>query len=131
MLDVGHDSGQIVGFIGALRSTGLDRQLKGEGPFTLFAPRDHAWQALPEEVLTDPLLLDQVLRSHIVEQDVRVEEVLSQDSFVTLEGSTIVMDVRSGTPSVNGANLTSMNLPATNGRIHIIDRVLTPPSGSG
>lgn len=127
VLDVGYDSGQFVGFLEAVRSLGLDSELEGEGPYTIFAPRNHAWRAISDEVLADPVLLETVVRHHIVEADVLLEHIRTNETFTTMNGSGIHVDMTTAIATADNAELTSKNLLAGNGRIHVIDQVLLPP----
>jgi uncharacterized surface protein with fasciclin (FAS1) repeats len=118
--------------VAALEAADLVGALQGEGPFTVFAPTDAAFAALPAGLL-DKLLLPENLESltaillyHVVEGAVFSNELLDGDT-VTLEGSSVTTLVTAGGVTVNDANVTTADIAATNGVIHVIDKVLIPP----
>ena len=109
----------------------LDDDLSGTGPFTVFAPTDDAFDALPDGVLDDLLAdpegaLAQVLLYHVVPGDLDASEVLSQGWLKTAEGRTLKARVVEGEVYINNAKVISPNIEAENGTIHAIDRVLIP-----
>ena len=100
------------------------------GPFTVFAPTDDAFAAVPEDVLNAALadpdgLLTTVLTYHVVEGVVLAEDVVGIDSATTVQGEDIAVD---GTVLNGSVNITATDLTACNGVVHVIDGVLLPPS---
>ena len=118
--------------VAAITAAGLGDALSGEGPFTVFAPTNAAFEALPEGLLEKLLLpenkeiLAQILKYHVVEAKVMAADVAAGD-VETLEGSTFAITTEGGV-KVNTANVTSTDVPASNGVIHVIDAVLVPAS---
>jgi uncharacterized surface protein with fasciclin (FAS1) repeats len=105
--------------------------LSGEGPFTVFAPTDEAFAALPAGVLEALLLpenkaiLAQILTYHVVSGKVMAADVTDSD-VATVEGQTIKLATEGGV-TVNGATVISADVAASNGVIHAIDQVILPP----
>ena len=118
--------------VAAVTAAGLVDTLSGEGPFTVFAPTDEAFDALPEGVL-DALLLPEnkdaltsILTYHVVSGEVMAADVTAGD-VPTVEGSTIAITTDGGV-KVNDANVTATDVDASNGVIHVIDAVIVPPT---
>lgn len=118
--------------VAAVTAAGLGDALSGEGPFTVFAPTNAAFEALPAGLL-DKLLLPEnkdvltaILTYHVVEGKVMAADVTAGD-VPTLEGSTIAVTTEGGV-KVNDANVTATDVPASNGVIHVIDAVIVPPT---
>ena len=115
----------------ALQAADLVGTLKGEGPFTVFAPTDEAFAALDEEtrnaVFADPTLLTSILLYHVVPGAVPAAEVVSRGALPTAMGESLSVSVDGGV-RVNGANVIQANILASNGIIHVIDAVLVPQS---
>ena len=107
--------------------------LQGEGPFTVFAPTDDAFAALPEgtvESLLQPEnkeLLISILLYHVVLGSVLAADVSELDSATTVNGASISISVSDGGVMINNANVLQTDVAASNGVIHIIDAVLLPP----
>jgi uncharacterized surface protein with fasciclin (FAS1) repeats len=119
----------------AIQTAGLVETLKGAGPFTVFAPDDKAFSRLPsgtlDSLLADPAKLKQVLEYHVIPASIDAATAMSMTSPTsppTVEGSTLqVTKGRRGRLKVNNATVTKANIGASNGIIHVIDRVLLPP----
>ncbi|UCD24701.1 MAG: fasciclin domain-containing protein, partial [Gemmatimonadota bacterium] len=115
----------------ALEATGLDAALGGEGPFTVFAPTDAAFGALPDgtldALLADPAALSEILLYHVVEGEVFSRDLDGVISTETLAGFPVLFDLSDGA-RINDANIVATNVLATNGVIHVIDKVLLPPT---
>jgi len=116
----------------ALTEAELISTLKGDGPFTVFAPTDAAFEALPEGVL-DGLLADKeqltnVLLYHVVSGKVMAEDVLTMDGAMveTVLGEDIEISIKNGMVYINNAQVTTTDIEASNGVIHVIDTVLVP-----
>jgi uncharacterized surface protein with fasciclin (FAS1) repeats len=118
--------------VAAVTAAGLGEALSGEGPLTVFAPTNAAFEALPAGLLDKLLLpenkevLAQILKYHVVAGKVMAADVASGD-VETLEGSTFTIATEGGV-MVNTANVTATDVPASNGVIHVIDAVLVPAS---
>jgi transforming growth factor-beta-induced protein len=112
-----------------LTKAGLVETLKGEGPFTVFAPTDAAFEGVSPEDLeainSDPELLKKVLTYHVVPGKVMAADIKPGD-VVTVEGTTIALTVADGKVMVNDAEVLSADVAASNGVIHVIDKVLIP-----
>ena len=118
--------------VAALSAAGLVETLQGEGPFTVFAPTDAAFAALPEGLLEKLLMpeniaaLTAILTYHVVPGKVMSTDVTAGD-VATVEGSTIAITTDMGV-MVNGANVVAVDVAASNGVIHVIDAVIVPPT---
>ena len=115
----------------ALTAADLVDTLKGEGPFTVFAPTDDAFAALPEGtvegLLADIPALTDILLYHVVSGAVDSETVVGLDSATTVQGSDIAISFEDGTVTLNGVTLViATDIEASNGIIHVIDSVLLP-----
>jgi len=118
--------------VAALSAAGLVETLQGEGPFTVFAPNDEAFAALPAGLLEKLLLpeniavLTSILTYHVVAGKVMSTDVTTGDA-ATVEGSTLALDTMSGV-MVNDATVIAADIEASNGVIHVINKVLVPPT---
>lgn len=115
----------------ALTAAGLVDTLKGEGPFTVFAPTDEAFAKLPagtlESLLNDKEKLTAILTYHVVPGDVRAADVVKLDSAKTVQGQSVKIKAGDGV-TVDGANVVKTDIVASNGVIHVIDSVILPQS---
>ena len=115
----------------AVSAAGLVDTLNGEGPFTVFAPTDEAFAALPAGVLDALLLpenkdvLTQILTYHVVPGTVMAADITDGD-VATVEGQTVALSTADGV-TVNGAKVVQADIVADNGVIHVIDAVILPP----
>ena len=118
--------------VAALTAAGLVETLQGEGPFTVFAPNDAAFAALPEGLLEKLLLpeniavLTSILTYHVVGAKVLSTEVVAGDA-ASVEGSNLTLATDMGV-MVNDATVIQADVEASNGVIHVIDKVLVPPT---
>lgn len=118
--------------VAAIQAAGLVETLQGAGPFTVFAPTNAAFDALPEGLLEKLLLpenvavLTAILTYHVVPGMVMSADVTAGD-VATVEGSNIAITTDSGV-QVNGANVVAVDVAASNGVIHVIDAVIVPPT---
>lgn len=117
----------------ALGAAGLVDTLKGSGPFTVFAPTDDAFAALPAGTV-DSLLepgskdkLTQILLYHVVSGKVMSSDLSEGMSAPTVQGSPVSISLQGGA-KVAGANVTQADIEASNGVIHVIDKVILPPN---
>ena len=106
--------------------------LSSKGPFTVFAPTNEAFAALPKGTLEKLLkpenrkMLQQVLTYHVVSGEVRAKDLRS-GKVATVEGSSVAVKVDNHGVSVNGSNVVKADVDTSNGTIHVIDKVLLPP----
>jgi uncharacterized surface protein with fasciclin (FAS1) repeats len=116
----------------AVKAAGLAETLSGNGPFTVFAPTNEAFAALPEGTLENLLkpenreLLRKVLTYHVVSGDLMAKDLRS-GRVATVEGNRVRVRVRRSGVRVNNARVVTADIDAKNGVIHVIDRVLLPP----
>lgn len=116
---------QLAPFYEAVEIAGLTEQLSGEGSFTIFAPIDFAMDDVLEQYRNDPATLEQILLNHVVEGDLKSSDVFDSASLTTLGGETLTIE-QTEQGFVNGQQIVQVNVPATNGTIHIINGVLLP-----
>jgi uncharacterized surface protein with fasciclin (FAS1) repeats len=120
--------------LAAAEAAGLVETLQGEGPYTVFAPTDDAFAALPEgtldSLLADPEALKKILLYHVVSGSVAAADVVGLTSADSVEGSPIAVAVKDGKVYLNDtAQVTATDIAASNGVIHVIDQVILPPGG--
>lgn len=132
IVDSASASGNFTTLAAALNAAGLAETLKGDGPFTIFAPTDAAFAALPSgtiEALLNPENKDQlvaILAYHILPGNVRPEDLTEVMVAATVNGASVMITLEGG-PRVNGASISEPGIEATNGIIYSIDTVLLPP----
>lgn len=120
--------------VAAVKAAGLADALQGKGPFTVFAPTDAAFAKLPagtvEALLKDPVKLAAILKYHVVAGNVKAADVIKSNGGATptLNGASLDIQVKGGAVHVNNATVTSADVMASNGVIHIIDTVVLPPA---
>jgi len=118
--------------LAAVEAAGLTSTLKSDGPFTVFAPTDAAFAALPagtlDALLADPAALASILTYHVVAGEVTSDQVVNLSSATTVNGADIAISVAGANVMVNDANVVAVDVRATNGVIHVIDKVILPPS---
>lgn len=130
IVDVAAGNADFETLVAAVTAADLVETLSGDGPFTVFAPTDAAFEALPEGLLDKLLLpenkgvLTQILTYHVVAGEVTSDMVQPGD-VATVEGSTIALATDGGV-TVNEANVVAADVDASNGVIHVIDEVLVP-----
>lgn len=129
IVDIAVEAGSFETLVTALQAADLVGTLQGDGPFTVFAPTDEAFAALPEgaleSLLQDTDKLTQVLTLHVVAGRANAADVVGLDSVTSLQGSELAVDATSGV-SIAGANVVQADINAKNGVIHVIDRVILP-----
>lgn len=132
IVDIAASDDQFSTLVAAVTAAGLVDTLKGDGPFTVFAPTNAAFEALPAgtvENLLKPENKDQliaILTYHVVPGAVTSDQLAGQRMDVaTVQGQTVHIDGRSGV-KVNESRVTTADIIASNGVIHVIDRVLLP-----
>jgi len=128
-------AGQFKTLASLLTSAGLVKTLQGKGPFTVFAPTDAAFAKVPKATLAklgkDKALLKSVLLYHVVKGKVPASTVvtLNGKSAKTVNGASVKITVKGGKVYLNGSTLvTKTDIKASNGIIHVINKVLLPPA---
>jgi transforming growth factor-beta-induced protein len=132
IIDIAVADGRFETLAAAVTAAGLVDTLKGEGPFTVFAPTDDAFAALPEgtveTLLNDIPALTDILLYHVVEGTVMAADAMMLDSAETLLGESVAISVADNTVKINDATVIIADVAAENGVIHVIDAVLLPPT---
>jgi uncharacterized surface protein with fasciclin (FAS1) repeats len=118
--------------VAAVKAADLVNTLKGKGPFTVFAPTDKAFEAIPEKdlqaLLKDKKALTGVLTYHVVPAKVMAADVVKLKSAETAQGDTVEIKVKKDEVFVNNAKVIKTDIVCSNGVIHVIDAVLLPPA---
>lgn len=133
IIDTAVAAGQFKTLATALDAAGLVDTLKGDGPFTVFAPTDEAFAKLPPGTLEDLLKpenkeqLTAILTYHVVPGRVEAEEVVKLQEAKTVNGKMLDIKMKGDTAMVNDAKVTKTDIAASNGVIHVIDAVILPP----
>ncbi len=129
IVDTAVAAGSFTTLVAAVKAAGLVDTLKGAGPFTVFAPTDEAFAKLPEgtveALLKDIPKLTKILTYHVVSGKVMAADVVNLTSAKTVEGSEVKIDASNGV-KINDSTVTTADVAADNGVIHIIDSVLLP-----
>lgn len=131
IVDTAVEAGSFKTLAAALEAASLIDALKGEGPFTVFAPTDEAFAKLPEgtvETLLKPenkAKLAAILKYHVVAGKVGSDQVVKLNAAKTLQGGEVKIDASNGV-KINNATVTKADVGASNGVIHVIDTVLLP-----
>lgn len=130
IVDTAVAAGDFTTLVTAVQAAGLVDTLKGEGPFTVFAPTDEAFAAIPkadlEALLADKEKLTAVLTYHVVPGKVLAADVVGLDTAATVQGSTVDIEASDAGVTVDGANVVATDIETSNGVIHVIDRVIMP-----
>jgi uncharacterized surface protein with fasciclin (FAS1) repeats len=130
IVDVASDAGTFETLLAAAEAAGLVDTLQSDGPYTVFAPTDDAFAALPEgtveSLLADPEALANILLYHVVAGKVLAADVVGLDSATTAQGSDVAISVDGSSVMVNEANVVATDIEASNGVIHVIDAVILP-----
>lgn len=137
IVDTAINAGSFTTLVAAVQAAGLEETLRGEGPFTVFAPTDDAFAALPEgtvETLLLPENKDQlagILTYHVVAGKTKSKDLAGKTlSVATVNGAEVAIDGTDGV-KVGGATVVSADIRTSNGIIHVIDTVLLPPAEGG
>ena len=135
IIDTALSAGNFSTLAAALGAAGLIETLKGDGPFTVFAPTDEAFSKIPAATLSELLQpenkenLVAILTYHVVSGRVTADEVTNLESATSLQGQTLKISTKDGI-KINDASVLTPDLQATNGVIHIIDAVLIPSAAA-
>ena len=131
IVDVASNEAAFSTLVTALQAAALVDTLKGEGPFTVLAPTNEAFEALPEgtldALLADPDQLAQILTLHVVAGKANASDVASMTDVTTVQGAVLDIDTTDGV-TIGGAKVVQADVSASNGVIHVIDRVILPQS---
>lgn len=131
IVQVAEANGSFKTLVAALKATGLDKTLASGGPYTVFAPTDAAFAALPKGTVEELLkpknraLLVKILTYHVVSGE-NLSTSLKSGSVKTLEGAPVRVNVSSTGVMVNTAKVVKADVKASNGVIHVIDKVMIP-----
>lgn len=130
IVDIAVSNDQFSTLVTALKEAGLVETLQGEGPYTVFAPTNAAFEALPEGTLQSLLAnkdkLTAVLTYHVLPGKVMSSDIAGKTLMPeTVQGSTVNIDATDGV-TVDGATVIKADIKASNGVIHVIDQVITP-----
>jgi uncharacterized surface protein with fasciclin (FAS1) repeats len=132
IVDVAVGSPDHTTLVAALTAAGLVETLKGTGPFTVFAPTNAAFAALPAGTV-DGLLkpesknaLTKILTYHVVAGAFKAADLKDGQKIKTLQGEELTVVIKDGKITINGANVTAADLAGSNGIIHVVDAVLMP-----
>ena len=134
IVDTAIAAGNFKTLVAAVQAAGLVDTLKGDGPFTVFAPTDEAFAKLPkgtvEGLLKDKPKLTSILTYHVVSGAVKAADVVAHKNITTLQGQDLKIDAGKWhlhkTVKVNDADIIKADIEADNGVIHVIDKVLMP-----
>ena len=135
IIDVAVSAGQFPTLVAAVQAAGLVETLKGEGPFTVFAPTEEAFaNALSalgltaEQLLADTDTLTAVLTYHVIPGTVMSSDLIgaSDLNVATVNGAEVVVNEDMGTVSINSATVVTADIETSNGVIHVINEVLLP-----
>lgn len=132
VVDIAIGSPDHTTLVSAVTAAGLVETLKGAGPFTIFAPTNAAFAALPagtvESLLTPEKKADltSILTYHVVSGNVMAADLTDGQKVKTLQGGELTVSIKDGKVMINGANVTAADLKGSNGVIHVIDAVLMP-----
>lgn len=132
VVDIAIGSTDHTTLVTAVTTAGLVETLKGAGPFTIFAPTNAAFSALPAgtvEGLLKPeskASLTNILKYHVVAGAVKAADLKDGQKVKTLQGEELTVTIKDGKVMINGANVTAADLTGTNGVVHVIDAVLLP-----
>ena len=133
IVDTAVAAGSFTTLVAAVEAAGLVETLKGEGPFTVFAPTDDAFAAIPAETLTALLAdpsgdLTQILLYHVVPGKVMAADVTDGLEAATVQGAPVTFSVADGAVKINDATIVTTDIETSNGVIHVIDAVIMPPA---
>jgi uncharacterized surface protein with fasciclin (FAS1) repeats len=130
IVEVAVAAGNFTTLATALQAAGLVDTLKGQGPFTVFAPTDEAFAKLPagtvEALLNDIPKLKQILLYHVVSGEVTSKDVVKLSKATTVEGSDVAITVQGSNVMIDNAKVVGADVMASNGVIHVIDTVILP-----
>lgn len=133
IVDLAASQDMLSTLVAAVKAAGLVETLKGDGPFTVFAPTNEAFAKLPEGTVEDLLKpenkaqLAKILSYHVVAGKVMSTDLKNGQMAKTVEGSEVKVTLMNGKAMINNANVIKADVMADNGVVHIIDTVIMPP----
>lgn len=132
IVDTAVGAGEFKTLVKLVQHAGLVETLKGNGPFTVFAPTDKAFAKLPkplvDKLMADKNLLAKVLTYHVVAGKVMSTDLSNGLKAKTVQGESIAVKIAGNKVKFNNAGLVKADIGASNGVIHVIDTVILPPS---
>lgn len=130
IVDTAVSAGDFTTLVTAVKAADLVDTLKGDGPFTVFAPNDAAFAKVPgatlQGLLGDKAALTNVLTYHVVAGKVMAADVVKLTEAATVQGQKVKIEVKDGKVFVDGAQVIATDIAASNGVIHVIDSVILP-----
>lgn len=132
IVDTAVAAGSFDTLVAAVKAAGLVDTLKGEGPFTVFAPTDAAFAKLPKGTVENLLMpenkaaLIDILTYHAVAGDKMAADVVKMDKIKMLNGKDAMIEIKDGKAMIDGATITMTDIVTSNGVIHVIDTVMLP-----
>lgn len=130
IVEIASASNDFSTLVTAIKAADLVETLSGDGPFTVFAPTNAAFDKLPagtlDSLLADKEELTKILTYHVVSGKVMSTDVVKLDKAKTVQGSNVMIEVVDGEVMINDSKVTSVDIEAENGVIHVIDTVLLP-----
>lgn len=133
LLDAARQDGRFGTFLAAAEAAGLSDALESDGPFTIFAPTDAAFAALPdgrlEELMNEEnrVELTEVVSYHVVPEEVPGDELEDGAELGTVNGATLPVSVEDGATILGNATVAAPGIVAGNGILHAVDAVIVPP----
>lgn len=133
IVSIAQDTDNLSTLVAAIEAAELVDVLKGDGPFTVFAPTNAAFEALPDGTLESLLMpenrdqLVEILTYHVVPGEVMSGDLSDGMMAETVEGSEVTISLGDYGARVNGANVEAADIEASNGVVHVIDAVILPP----
>lgn len=128
IVETAMEAGNFNTLVAAVEAAGLTETLSGEGPFTVFAPTDEAFALVEGLDEMDVETLTKILTYHVASGAIMAADLETMTSIPTLQGGNLTVEVTEEGVKVNGANVTATDIVCSNGVIHVIDAVLTPPA---
>jgi len=132
IVDVAVSAGQFNTLVAAVKAAGLVETLKSDGPFTVFAPTDQAFGKISQDTLKSLLKpenkekLSSILTYHVVAGKMKAKDVVGKSEIKTVQGQSLSVKVKDGKVYIDGAEVKTADVAASNGVIHIIDSVVMP-----
>ena len=132
IVDTAVSAGSFNTLVAAIQAASLAETLKGEGPFTVFAPTDDAFAKLPAGTLDDLLKPDNkdklaaILTYHVVSGKVMAKDVMTMKEAKTVNGQSVMVSMEADTVMIDNAKVVNADIECTNGVIHVIDTVILP-----
>ncbi len=133
IVETAQEAGNFETLLTAAETAGLVETLSGEGPFTVFAPTDEAFSALPEGTVDELLMeenrdrLTSILTYHVVSSEAMAADLSDGQELETVNGEMLEVSIDGDTVMIGDATVTQADIAASNGVIHVIDSVMMPP----